>query len=64
MRAVPGVCGGAIMPDGSVGLILDVAGLLAAVNSDLAKADTNRAQDNSQNAFAAAAAESALAATA
>ena len=28
MKDIPGISGGAIMPDGRIGLILDVAGLL------------------------------------
>ena len=34
MKDVPGIAGGAIMPDGRVGLILDVGGLVKLANSD------------------------------
>ncbi len=64
LRAVPGVCGGAIMPDGSVGLILDVAGLLAAADSGVSEAAANRAQSNGGDALDAPADESVLAASA
>jgi two-component system chemotaxis sensor kinase CheA len=33
MREIPGISGGAIMPDGRVGLILDVGGLVKLANS-------------------------------
>jgi len=33
MRGIPGLAGGAIMPDGRVGLILDVSGLIELANS-------------------------------
>ena len=34
MKGTPGIAGGAIMPDGRVGLILDVAGLVKLANAD------------------------------
>jgi chemotaxis protein histidine kinase CheA len=34
MKNIPGISGGAIMPDGRVGLILDVGGLLRFVTPD------------------------------
>lgn len=34
MREIPGIAGGAIMPSGRVGLILDVGGLVKHANSD------------------------------
>ena len=37
LRGIPGVSGGAIMPDGRVGLILDVSGLVRLANSDAGK---------------------------
>ena len=32
MQNIPGISGGTIMPDGQVGLIIDIAGLINAVN--------------------------------
>ena len=37
MQGIPGVSGGAVMPDGSVGLILDVGGLVKLANTDSAE---------------------------
>ena len=36
MQNIPGIAGGAIMPNGRVGLILDVGGLIKHANSDIA----------------------------
>ena len=35
MRDIPGISGGAIMPNGQVGLILDVGGLVGIANSGI-----------------------------
>ena len=48
LQGVPGVSGGAIMPDGQVGLILDVGGIVRLVNhdgSDSGRAGTARAKE-------------------
>lgn len=37
MRGIPGVSGGAVMPDGSVGLILDVGGLVRLANAEVSE---------------------------
>lgn len=37
MRGIPGLAGGAIMPDGRVGLILDVGGIVKATDADRAR---------------------------
>jgi len=34
MREIPGIAGGAIMPNGRVGLILDVGGLVKHANAE------------------------------
>ena len=39
MQGIPGVAGGAIMPDGNVGLIVDVAGLVRLAHSSKSSID-------------------------
>ncbi len=42
MRGIPGISGGAILPDGQVGLIIDVAGLLQLAQCEEAEAELVR----------------------
>ena len=48
MRSIPGISGGAIMPDGQVGLILDIDGLVKLANSGKDENDIENLSEETQ----------------
>jgi len=53
MKNIPGISGGAIMPDGKVGLILDVGGLLRFATPERREGHREEGAGNKPQALAA-----------
>ena len=53
MKDIPGISGGAIMPDGRVGLIIDVGGLVKLANTRPTGGNREEAETGADNSLAA-----------
>jgi two-component system chemotaxis sensor kinase CheA len=53
MKNIPGISGGAIMPDGRVGLIIDVGGLVKFANNGSAGDPREEAEHSAEQTVAA-----------